>query len=96
MPAVVDTGLEQWTQYTWWSKYSSIVPEQEPAVDEVWDNVLPAHGVVAVDHQWATERQMPATMSLPSDPSKGVYIIDAYHQLHCLVRIPRPKVLTLR
>ncbi|KAM0798338.1 hypothetical protein BDR22DRAFT_780321, partial [Usnea florida] len=61
-----------------------IAPEQEPAVDEVWEKVLPAHGIVAVDHQWAAERQMPATMSLPSDSSKGVYIIDAYHQLHCL------------
>ena len=96
MLAVVDTGLEKWTQYTWWSNYSSIAPEQEPAVDEVWDKVLPAHGIVAVDHQWAAERQMPATMSLPSDSSKGVYIIDAYHQLHCLVRVPRPKALTLR
>lgn len=67
--------------------YSSIIQEQNAAVDQLWDNILPAHGIVAVDHQWAAERQMPATMNLPSDPSKGVYIIDAYHQLHCLVSV---------
>ena len=67
--------------------YSSIRPEQNAAVDKLWDDVLPAHGIVAVDHGWAAERRMPATMSLPSDSSKGVYIIDAYHQLHCLVSV---------
>ncbi|KAL2049840.1 hypothetical protein ABVK25_009935 [Lepraria finkii] len=80
----VDTGSDEWTQYTWWSKFSSMVPEQEPVVDELWDDILPAHGIVAVDHQWAAERKIPASMSLPSDASKGVYIIDAYHQIHCL------------
>ena len=85
--AAVDTGSDEWTQYTWWSKFSSMVPEQEPVVDELWDDILPAHGIVAVDHQWAAERKIPASMSLPSDASKGVYIIDAYHQIHCLVCI---------
>ena len=60
-------------------------PQEESAVDELWDGILPAHGIVAVDHQWAAETRIPASMSLPSDPSKGVYIIDAYHQIHCLV-----------
>ena len=87
MLAAVDTGLDRWTQYTWWSMYSSIDPKQNTAVDELWDDILPAHGIVAVDHQWAAERQLPDTMSLPSDSSKGVYIIDAYHQLHCLVSV---------
>lgn len=85
MLVVVDTGLDKWTQYSWWSSYSSINPDQDQAIDKLWDDVLPAHGIVAVDHAWAAGKQMPATMSLPSDPSKGVYIIDAYHQLHCLV-----------
>lgn len=90
----MDTGSDEWTQYTWWSKFSSMVPEQEPVVDELWDDILPAHGIVAVDHQWAAERKIPASMSLPSDASKGVYIIDAYHQIHCLVCIAVHRVWT--
>ncbi len=64
-----------------------MAPEEQAAIDKSWAEVLPAHGIVAVEHDWALERQLPATMSLPSDPSKGVYIIDAYHQIHCLVRL---------
>ena len=36
-------------------------------------------GLLPVDQQRAAEKQLPALMSLPSDPQKGVYIIDAYH-----------------
>lgn len=56
-------------------------------VDQAWDDIVPAHGIVAVDHTWAADRQLPASLSLPSDADKGVYIIDAYHQLHCLVSL---------
>lgn len=62
-----------------------MLPNEQPAVEALWDNIIPAHGIVAVEHRWAAERQLPATISLPGDPSKGVYIIDAYHQMHCLV-----------
>lgn len=44
---------------------------------------MPAHGFVAVDHDWAKEHNLPASMSLPSDFSKGVYIIDALVYLYC-------------
>ena len=81
----LENTSKRWTRYDWWSKYSSPAPKDEPAVEEIWDAILPAHGIVAVDHQWAAEKQLPASMSLPSDPQKGVYIIDAYHQIHCLV-----------
>ena len=79
-------GSESWTRYSWWSKYSSANPEDGPAVDHAWDSIVPAHGIVAVDHRWAAEKQLPPSMSLPSDAKKGVYIIDAYHQIHCLVQ----------
>lgn len=82
--ATVPTGSDSWRQYRWWSKYSSMNEEEVEAVDRNWDQVVPAHGIVAVDHSWAAEHRLPASMDLPSDHSKGVYIIDAYHQLHCL------------
>lgn len=81
----VDTGLNQWTQYTWWSKYSSMRLDEQPTIEDLWDKITPAHGIVAVEHRWAAEKQLPATINLPSDATKGVYIIDAYHQMHCLV-----------
>lgn len=79
---------ELWVPYNWWSNYSSPNSSDKLAVDEAWAAVIPAHGIVAVEQQWAAQRQLPPSISLPSDASKSVYIIDAYHQLHCLVGEP--------
>ena len=78
-----------WTRYDWWSPYSSPRASEAAAVDRAWDAILPAHGVVAVDRAWASAQQLPDTIRLPSDDSKGVYIVDAYHQLHCLTIMRR-------
>ncbi|PCG89964.1 Protein of unknown function DUF3328 [Penicillium occitanis (nom. inval.)] len=72
-----------WRQFQWYSGiYSSPNPEDEQAVNEAWDRIIAAHGIVAVDHEWAATHQLPDTMNLPSDSSKGVYIIDAYAELY--------------
>ena len=49
-----------------------------------------------MDREWAAQHQWPVTMYLPSDRSKGVYLLEAYHQLHCLVRLKAslPQTLT--
>ena len=55
--------------------------------DPLWEAILPSHGFVAINRMWAEERQWPESMYLPSDHRKGVYLLEAYHQLHCLVRM---------
>lgn len=76
------TGLtsneERWRQFHWVSDvYSSKDPGATDAVNAAWDRIVPAFGFVAVNHTWAAEHNLPGSMSLPSDSSKGVYIIDA-------------------
>ncbi|KAH6664864.1 hypothetical protein B0J14DRAFT_238260 [Halenospora varia] len=78
----------RWSQFHWnTNTYSSAHEKDETSISGNWDRIVPAHGFVAVDHQWATGHNLPDSMSLPSDSSKGVYIIDAYHQIHCLTVI---------
>ncbi|OGM45015.1 hypothetical protein ABOM_005774 [Aspergillus bombycis] len=80
----------RWVQFQWHSEvYSSGDFEGEEIANAAWDKIVPAHGIVAVPHEWATQHNLPASMSLFSDHSKGVYIIDAYHQVHCLTVIRR-------
>ena len=68
----------RWSQFSWHSKvYGSKNPLNDDEVNAAWNNIVPAHGVVAVNHEWAEAHQLPNSMSLPSDASKGVYIIDA-------------------
>ena len=73
--------------YTWTSEYSTYSSQKEGSVDKLWDDIVPAHGIVAVNHKWAAQKGLPISMDLPTDNSKGVYVIDAYHQIHCLVSI---------
>ncbi|MCJ1310854.1 hypothetical protein MMC25_004522 [Agyrium rufum] len=37
-----------------------------------------------MDRKWASQQQWPDSMYLPGDKSKGVYLLEAYHQIHCL------------
>ncbi|KAL9088494.1 MAG: hypothetical protein Q9159_003060 [Coniocarpon cinnabarinum] len=57
------------------------------ATDAVWDAFDDNFAVVAIDHEWATLHGWAHSLSLPSDPRKSVYLIEAYHQIHCLKMI---------
>ncbi|CAF9913893.1 hypothetical protein IMSHALPRED_001472 [Imshaugia aleurites] len=79
--AKVDSLTTTWNQFWWNTAYS---PKNHSDSDDLWEAILPSHGFVAMDRKWAEQRQWPASMYLPSDHSKGVYLLEAYHQLHCL------------
>ena len=86
--AGIHTYPEKWQPATWWSMYSIEHENQTAAVDAAWEAIVPAHGIIAVDKSWAEQRQLPLSMELPSDHTKQVYILEAYHMLHCLVTLP--------
>ncbi|KAM0796195.1 hypothetical protein BDR22DRAFT_812455, partial [Usnea florida] len=79
--AKVDTLETTWRQMRWNTIYS---PPNHSDSDVLWDAIDPSRGFVAMDREWAAQRHWPVTMYLPSDRSKGVYLLEAYHQLHCL------------
>ena len=88
--AVVDSLPEMYTAFHWWTAYGS---HNHTRDNNLWDAINPSHGFIAVDHKDAAARDWPATMYLPSDESKRVYLLEAYHQLHCLVsRLISPSV----
>jgi len=74
----------KWARFDWWTEYSD---KNETKVDELWDAILPSHGFVAMDRQWAAEHHWPESMRLPNDSTKGVYLLEAYHQMHCIVSL---------
>ena len=71
-----------WNRFWWNTEYS---PKNHNNSDALWDAILPSHGFIAMNEAWAFERNWPESMRLPSDGSKRVYLLEAYHQLHCLV-----------
>lgn len=83
--AKVDLLPTKWTEFDWWTDYSG---KNETEVDALWDAILPSHGVVALDSRWAAEKQWPDSIPHPDDESKRIYLLEAYHLLHCVVRLP--------
>ncbi|KAH6091097.1 hypothetical protein HBI40_166480 [Parastagonospora nodorum] len=62
--------------------------------DQLWEKMNTAHGHIAIDHAWAAVNQWPPSMDVPGKPGKGLYLLQAYHQLHCL-RVIRSVFLSM-
>lgn len=54
-------------------------------LDERWEAIDINPGVVAIPDDWADEHNLAPTQRFPWDTSKGVYLLTAFHTLHCLV-----------
>lgn len=72
----------KFTRLNWWTEYSE---RNFTETDALWDDINPAHGFIAMDRKWAKSQKWPDSMHLPSDDSKNVYLLEAYHLLHCVV-----------
>ena len=53
--------------------------------DELWSNLAPNLGMVAVENDISRNMDLYSTEPFPWDSSKGVYMLEGYHSLHCLV-----------
>ena len=68
------------------TEYSSPDPA---VVDAAWERYS-INGFVTLPLSWGEERQWPAARPMPGNPSEGIYVVDGFHQLHCLVRCCPP------
>ena len=50
-----------------------------------WDGVKIDLGLVALSDAFVEEHALLPSQRFPWDASKGIYVINAYHNLHCLV-----------
>lgn len=53
--------------------------------DEMWGNMKYDRGLVFVDKETIQDLGLDETKTFPWDVSKGVYLVNAFHQIHCLV-----------
>ena len=59
--------------------------DNETKLDEMWESIDIDDGIVAIDDQQAAEYGLPLSHRFPWDESKGLYVMTAHHDLHCLV-----------
>jgi hypothetical protein len=59
----------------------------ETTAEKLWNQLEIHTGFVALDKSWTDEKDLPRGDSFPWDDSKSIYVLNAFHILHCLVRI---------
>ena len=53
--------------------------------DHVWKNLNVDAGVVALSDEYSESMGLHSSQRFPWDDKKGIYHLNAYHGLHCLV-----------
>jgi hypothetical protein len=71
-------------------QHSKYISSDEEEASKAWGSILPGHGVIAVESEYAKSKDLPETVILPDSGGKLTYVIEAYHAIHCIVRIIMP------
>jgi hypothetical protein len=61
--------------------------ENETEANQAWDYISAGFGIVAVKEKYAADRGLPESEIWREDSSKRVYVLEAYHAIHCLVSL---------
>ena len=76
---------KEWNQFQPWIEDSIYFSKHhQTRNDQQWAAMDWASGVVAISDSEANELGLPKSQRFPWDESKGIYLINAYHNLHCL------------
>jgi hypothetical protein len=66
-------------------QHSAYVSQNETEASLAWESILAGHGVVAIDPHYASKKNLPSTVELLDGSGNLMYIIEAYHAIHCAV-----------
>lgn len=68
-----------------WTAYDPFTTPNETEVDHIWEMTDIDSGVVALGDIYAAMKNLPKSQRFPWDDSKGIYLLNVHHNLHCLV-----------
>ena len=82
-------GLAQTVPKAWTANYLG----NHTAWNELWDHHTSYDaGVIALDDTYARKIGLPRAQRWPWDANKGIYLLNAYHNLHCIVFFVKPLI----
>ena len=55
------------------------------AARNYWDSYDGGRGIVALDDAYVAEKGLPTAQRFPWDRTKGLYMLNSAHNMHCLV-----------
>ena len=79
-------GLVPEIMSTYYEETGYSDPENQDHADALWDSIDFDAGIVALSDDYAKEKNLPIAQRFPWDLTKGIYLLNGHHHLHCLVR----------
>ncbi|MCJ1458962.1 hypothetical protein MMC28_009339, partial [Mycoblastus sanguinarius] len=81
----LQAGLERNVPIAW-THDNDFVSHNRTTWDQAWETVDKSQGtgVVAIDDDFVEKTGLPKAQRWPWDKSKGLYLLQGYHNLHCL------------
>ena len=76
-------------------EHSPYVDHNETARDLMWEAINIDDGMVALPDDLVAEKGLPVAQRFPWDSSKGIYLLNGYHNLHCVVSSTYYSILPL-
>jgi len=64
-------------------KSTDFSKEDSMESNEHWDSIDISRGVVALDEAFAESKSLPMAQPFPWDTTKGIYLLNGFHSLHC-------------
>ncbi|KAF2232340.1 hypothetical protein EV356DRAFT_450333, partial [Viridothelium virens] len=77
-----DTPVKYQSKTSWWGANDTLA-------EELWYNLETSASTIVLSDVWASEHGLDLSQRYPWDPSKGLYTIKAFHQIHCLKLLRR-------
>jgi hypothetical protein len=76
-----------------WSTVGPYNGDNDTLTNQLWEEINYDAGAVALTDDYAKRMGLPTTQRFPWDKGKGIYILNGYHNLHCLVQTHLPRRL---
>jgi hypothetical protein len=70
----------------WVSKSAYFGEGTDEEIDQAWDAISIDSGSIALSPAYTDKMGLPRAQEFPLDRSKGIYLLNGYHSMHCLVR----------
>lgn len=79
---VADLATDYNVPFQWATDYAT---DNLTLAAELWDGINFDVGFVALRYEWTEEKDLPRAQPFPWDHEQGLYVLNGYHALHCLV-----------
>lgn len=68
-----------------WKSKSAYFGEDEAIADRLWEEISVDNGTVALSDSYVEAMGLPLSQRFPWDQEKGLYLLNGFHSMHCLV-----------